>query len=80
MIKVYFTVGAATPEFMAVRTPATKEHERVLNKRKCIFDDIIVFPNKYVLVTLSLTPFVQVKLGWIGLDLLDRQCFLLSLL
>ncbi|CAK9186960.1 unnamed protein product [Ilex paraguariensis] len=38
--------GAATPEFMAVRTPATKEHARVLNKRKCIFDDIIVFPNK----------------------------------
>ncbi|KAJ6734655.1 SISTER CHROMATID COHESION 1 PROTEIN 2 [Salix purpurea] len=38
--------GANTPEFMVISTPAAKEHARVLRKRKCLFDDVIVFPNK----------------------------------
>ncbi|KAL7190247.1 hypothetical protein ACSBR2_022516 [Camellia fascicularis] len=38
--------GATTPEFMVVPTPAAKEQARVSRKRKCLFDDIIVLPNK----------------------------------
>ncbi|KAL3567801.1 hypothetical protein D5086_030452, partial [Populus alba] len=38
--------GANTPEFMVISTPAAKEHARVLRKRKCFFDDVVVFPNK----------------------------------
>lgn len=40
--------GATTPEFMVVKTPAAREAARVSRKRKCLFDDIIVLPNKYV--------------------------------
>ncbi|KAL6994455.1 hypothetical protein U1Q18_043547 [Sarracenia purpurea var. burkii] len=38
--------GATTPDFMDVKTPATREPARVSRKRKCLFDDIIVLPNK----------------------------------
>ncbi|XP_059645347.1 sister chromatid cohesion 1 protein 2 isoform X2 [Cornus florida] len=38
--------GVTTPEFIAVRTPATKERTRISRKRKCFFDDIIVIPNR----------------------------------
>ncbi|KAI8002297.1 hypothetical protein LOK49_LG08G00797 [Camellia lanceoleosa] len=38
--------GATTPEFMVVPTPAAKEQARVSRKRRCLFDDIIVLPNK----------------------------------
>lgn len=38
-------VGAATPQSMAVRTPAPKEHRRLSRKRQCIFDEIVVVPN-----------------------------------
>ncbi|KAG5226812.1 sister chromatid cohesion protein [Salix suchowensis] len=40
--------GANTPEFMVISTPAAKEHARVLRKRKCLFDDVIVFPNNVI--------------------------------
>ncbi|KAL3526162.1 hypothetical protein ACH5RR_014534 [Cinchona calisaya] len=40
--------AAVSPEFMAVRTPATKERARVLKKRKCVFDDTIILSNKLV--------------------------------
>ncbi|KAJ6681970.1 SCC1 / RAD21 FAMILY MEMBER [Salix koriyanagi] len=30
---------------MVISTPAAKEHARVLMKRKCLFDDVVVFPN-----------------------------------
>ncbi|KAJ6398794.1 hypothetical protein OIU77_019543 [Salix suchowensis] len=39
-------IGANTPEFRVISTPAAKEHARVLRKRKCLFDDVVVFPNK----------------------------------
>ncbi|KAJ6683803.1 hypothetical protein OIU85_007495, partial [Salix viminalis] len=39
---------ANTPEFMVISTPAAKEHARVLRKRKCIFDDVVVFPNNVI--------------------------------
>ncbi|XP_028103074.1 sister chromatid cohesion 1 protein 2 isoform X1 [Camellia sinensis] len=38
--------GATTPEVMVVPTPAAKEQARVSRKRRCLFDDIIVLPNK----------------------------------
>ncbi|KAL2529115.1 sister chromatid cohesion 1 protein 2 [Forsythia ovata] len=38
--------GAATPEIMAICTPAPKERAKVLKKRKCSFDDTIAVPNK----------------------------------
>ncbi|KAL4278299.1 hypothetical protein GQ457_03G031700 [Hibiscus cannabinus] len=37
--------GATTPHFMLIPTPARKEHSRFSRKRKCLFDDVIVFPN-----------------------------------
>ncbi|KAK8580146.1 hypothetical protein V6N13_143272 [Hibiscus sabdariffa] len=37
--------GATTPNFMLIPTPARKEHSRFSRKRKCLFDDVIVFPN-----------------------------------
>ncbi|XP_021284248.1 sister chromatid cohesion 1 protein 2 isoform X2 [Herrania umbratica] len=37
--------GATTPHFMPIRTPVTKERARFSRKRKCFFDDMIVFPN-----------------------------------
>ncbi|XVE60887.1 hypothetical protein DITRI_Ditri05aG0163200 [Diplodiscus trichospermus] len=37
--------GATTPSFMLIPTPATKERARFSRKRKCFFDDVIVFPN-----------------------------------
>eukprot|EP00258_Populus_trichocarpa_P029178 XP_024445197.1 sister chromatid cohesion 1 protein 2 isoform X3 [Populus trichocarpa] len=40
--------GANTPEFMVISTPAAKEHARVLRKRKCFFDDVVVFPNNVI--------------------------------
>ncbi|KAL3526308.1 hypothetical protein ACH5RR_010964 [Cinchona calisaya] len=40
--------GAASPEFIAVCTPATKERARVLKKRKCFFDETIVLSNNVV--------------------------------
>ncbi|KAJ4729423.1 putative Sister chromatid cohesion 1 protein [Melia azedarach] len=40
--------GATTPEFMIVPTPATKERARILTKRKCCFDDAVVFPNDVI--------------------------------
>lgn len=40
---------------MAVRTPATKEGAtaRVLKKRKCLYDEMIVIPYKYVNVNIN---------------------------
>ncbi|KAH8483869.1 hypothetical protein H0E87_028328 [Populus deltoides] len=40
--------GTNTPEFMVISTPAAKEHARVLRKRKCFFDDVVVFPNNVI--------------------------------
>ncbi|KAF9663617.1 hypothetical protein SADUNF_Sadunf17G0070000 [Salix dunnii] len=40
--------GANTPDFMVISTPVAKEHARVLRKRKCIFDDAVVFPNNVI--------------------------------
>ncbi|KAJ8767984.1 hypothetical protein K2173_020924 [Erythroxylum novogranatense] len=40
--------GATTPEFLCIRTPATKEHPCPTRKRKCIIDDVIVFPNNVI--------------------------------
>ncbi|XP_024445197.2 sister chromatid cohesion 1 protein 2 isoform X2 [Populus trichocarpa] len=40
--------GANTPEFMVISTPAAKEHARALRKRKCFFDDVVVFPNNVI--------------------------------
>ncbi|XVF29866.1 hypothetical protein REPUB_Repub16aG0007400 [Reevesia pubescens] len=37
--------GATTPHFMLIPTPAIKERARFSRKRKCFFDDVIVFPN-----------------------------------
>ncbi|XWS24909.1 hypothetical protein CRYUN_Cryun27aG0025300 [Craigia yunnanensis] len=37
--------GATTPRFMLIPTPAAKERARFSRKRKCFFDDMIVFPN-----------------------------------
>ncbi|XP_024031316.1 sister chromatid cohesion 1 protein 2 [Morus notabilis] len=37
---------AATPKFISIPTPATKERAQISRKRKCIFDDVIVLPNK----------------------------------
>ncbi|KAJ6421789.1 hypothetical protein OIU84_029059 [Salix udensis] len=33
---------------MVISTPAAKEHARVLRKRKCLFDDVVVFPNNVI--------------------------------
>ncbi|KAJ6866592.1 hypothetical protein NC652_037980 [Populus alba x Populus x berolinensis] len=41
-------LGANTPEFMVISTPAAKEHAHVLRKRKCFFDDVVVFPNNVI--------------------------------
>ncbi|XP_019185548.1 PREDICTED: sister chromatid cohesion 1 protein 2 isoform X2 [Ipomoea nil] len=38
--------GAASPDLMLVRTPATKERPRTLKKRKCLFDEPVVIPNQ----------------------------------
>ncbi|GMH24739.1 hypothetical protein Nepgr_026582 [Nepenthes gracilis] len=38
--------GAQTPEFLVVRTPASKECVKRLAKRKCMHDEIIVLSNK----------------------------------
>ncbi|CAI0456882.1 unnamed protein product [Linum tenue] len=37
-----------TPEVLVIPTPAAKERAPTQRKRKCIFDDIIVFPNDIV--------------------------------
>ncbi|XP_039056193.1 sister chromatid cohesion 1 protein 2 isoform X2 [Hibiscus syriacus] len=37
--------GATTPHFMLIPTPARKEHSRFSRKRKCVFDDVIVYSN-----------------------------------
>uniref|UniRef100_A0A2P2K3D7 Sister chromatid cohesion 1 protein 2 isoform X1 n=3 Tax=Rhizophora mucronata TaxID=61149 RepID=A0A2P2K3D7_RHIMU len=39
--------GATTPEFFIIRTPAAKEQARI-RKRKCLIDDVIVFPNNII--------------------------------
>ncbi|XAR65929.1 hypothetical protein NMG60_11011943 [Bertholletia excelsa] len=39
-------VSGSTPDFMVVRTPAAKERGRASRKRKCLFDEAIVLPNK----------------------------------
>ncbi|XP_042477211.1 sister chromatid cohesion 1 protein 2 isoform X2 [Macadamia integrifolia] len=38
--------GSATPEFLAVPTPAQKEQVRISRKRKHVYDEVIVLPNK----------------------------------
>ncbi|KAJ8566916.1 hypothetical protein K7X08_019124 [Anisodus acutangulus] len=38
--------GSTSPDFISVRTPATKERTRISRKRKCIFDESIVIPNE----------------------------------
>lgn len=38
--------GSTSPDFISVRTPATKEHSRISRKRKCMFDESIVIPNE----------------------------------
>ncbi|KAM3253354.1 sister chromatid cohesion 1 protein 2 [Capsicum annuum] len=38
--------GSTSPEFISVRTPATKERTRISRKRKCIFDESIVITNR----------------------------------
>ncbi|KAG8637729.1 hypothetical protein MANES_15G158100v8 [Manihot esculenta] len=40
--------GVTAPEFFVVPTPAAREGARVPRKRKCIFDDVIVFPNNVI--------------------------------
>ncbi|KAJ4973944.1 hypothetical protein NE237_007118 [Protea cynaroides] len=40
--------GSATPEFMAVPTPAQKEQFRISRKRKHVYDSVLVLPNKVV--------------------------------
>eukprot|EP00257_Ricinus_communis_P013886 XP_015571431.1 sister chromatid cohesion 1 protein 2 isoform X1 [Ricinus communis] len=40
--------GAMTPEISVIPTPAAKEGARVPRKRKCVFDDTIVFPNNVI--------------------------------
>ncbi|WCJ27495.1 Sister chromatid cohesion 1 protein 2 [Euphorbia peplus] len=40
--------GVSTPEFLGIPTPVAKEGPRVSRKRKCLFDDVIVFPNNVV--------------------------------
>ncbi|MCD7446238.1 hypothetical protein HAX54_048436, partial [Datura stramonium] len=37
---------STSPDFISVRTPATKERTRISRKRKCIFDESIVIPNE----------------------------------
>ncbi|TYI28804.1 hypothetical protein ES332_A05G270000v1 [Gossypium tomentosum] len=37
--------GATTPHFMLIPTPAKRERARFSRKRKCLFDEVIVFPN-----------------------------------
>lgn len=44
---------AATPKFISIPTPATKERAQISRKRKCIFDDVIVLPNKYAMVAFN---------------------------
>ncbi|XAR65931.1 hypothetical protein NMG60_11011947 [Bertholletia excelsa] len=39
-------VSGPTPDFMVVRTPAARERGRISRKRKCLFDEAIVLPNK----------------------------------
>uniref|UniRef100_A0A1S3XYC2 Sister chromatid cohesion 1 protein 2 n=1 Tax=Nicotiana tabacum TaxID=4097 RepID=A0A1S3XYC2_TOBAC len=41
-----FNSGSTSPDFISVRTPATKERTRISRKRRCIFDESIVIPNK----------------------------------
>ncbi|XP_059294298.1 sister chromatid cohesion 1 protein 2 [Lycium ferocissimum] len=38
--------GSTSPDFISVRTPATKERTRISRKRKCIFDESIVIRNE----------------------------------
>ncbi|OMO98737.1 hypothetical protein COLO4_13736 [Corchorus olitorius] len=40
--------GNSTQHFSPIRTPATKERARFSRKRKCFFDEMIVFPNNMV--------------------------------
>ncbi|XAR72481.1 hypothetical protein NMG60_11019133 [Bertholletia excelsa] len=39
-------VSGSMPDYMVVRTPAAMERGRVSRKRKCLFDEAIVLPNK----------------------------------
>lgn len=43
-----FCSGVPSPKF-TVRTPAKREHHRILKKRKNFFDETIVLSNEYVL-------------------------------
>ncbi|XP_019225756.1 PREDICTED: sister chromatid cohesion 1 protein 2 isoform X2 [Nicotiana attenuata] len=52
--------GSTSPDFISVRTPATKERTRISRKRRCIFDESIVISN-------------EVYKGWIG-DTNDLVC------
>ncbi|OMP04420.1 hypothetical protein CCACVL1_02164 [Corchorus capsularis] len=40
--------GTSTQHFSPIQTPATKERARFSRKRKCFFDEMIVFPNNMV--------------------------------
>ncbi|XP_012070862.1 sister chromatid cohesion 1 protein 2 isoform X2 [Jatropha curcas] len=40
--------GVTTPEFLVIPTPSAKEGARAMRKRKCVFDDMIVFPNNII--------------------------------
>ncbi|XP_065878827.1 sister chromatid cohesion 1 protein 2 isoform X2 [Euphorbia lathyris] len=40
--------GVSTPEVLGIPTPVAKEGPRVPRKRKCHFDDVIVFPNNVI--------------------------------
>ncbi|GKV07927.1 hypothetical protein SLEP1_g19624 [Rubroshorea leprosula] len=40
------SAGFTAPDFMLIRTPANKERAQRSRKRRCVFDDMIVFPNK----------------------------------
>lgn len=44
------SVRAATLQSTSIPTPVTKERARISRKRKCVYDDIVVLPNKYVII------------------------------
>ncbi|KAK3033446.1 LOW QUALITY PROTEIN: hypothetical protein RJ639_033050 [Escallonia herrerae] len=51
--KVPNASGAVSPEYIGVRTPATKECARVSKKRKCLFDGKITLTNEYVMLDIN---------------------------
>ncbi|KAK4367383.1 hypothetical protein RND71_011175 [Anisodus tanguticus] len=69
--------GSTSPDFISVRTPATKERTRISRKRKCIFDESIVIPNEYGYILFQPFKVHCTKIFLCRIDLRETQLFIL---